>query len=123
MFLIFGISNGEKRLEFNQTMICSRCGQFGRLELFMTYKYFSLFFIPIFKWGIRYYAKSTCCNRVYEIDRELGRRIKRGETIELSEHELHDMRGTDAHFTERCPICSYPVTHEFDYCPKCGRKL
>ena len=47
MFFIFGISSGKKRLDFNQTMICPNCGHFGRLEVYMTYMYFSLFFIPL----------------------------------------------------------------------------
>lgn len=88
MFFIFGISNGEKKLNFVQTMVCTSCGQFGRLEVFMTYQYFSLFFIPIFRWGLHFYAKSTCCGTVYQLETPLGKRILKGEQVSLSEEDL-----------------------------------
>jgi hypothetical protein len=123
MFFIFGISNGEKKLNFLQTIVCSDCGQFGRLELYMTYMYFSLFFIPIFKWGRRYYVKSSCCHTVYELDRELGRRLHRGETVNLTEEELHAAGRSYQAKCGCCPSCGYTTAADFDYCPKCGRRL
>ncbi|HWT74400.1 MAG TPA: zinc ribbon domain-containing protein [Mobilitalea sp.] len=122
MFLIFGISNGEKKLDFVQTMLCSHCGKYGRLELYMSYMYFSLFFIPIFKWSRKYYVKSTCCNMMYEIDYELGKRLQRGEQITLTENDLHAMNH-GGYATRYCRNCGYPSSPEFDYCPKCGSKL
>ncbi|MEI3186501.1 MAG: hypothetical protein V8S27_00225 [Lachnospiraceae bacterium] len=50
MFFIMGISQGEKKLNFDQTIMCNHCGQYGHLEVYMIYSYLSLFFIPIFKW-------------------------------------------------------------------------
>jgi hypothetical protein len=123
MFFIFGISNGEKKLDYVQTMLCSRCGQFGRFEVYMTYLYFSLFFIPIIKWSRRYYVKSTCCNAVYEIDQELGKRIQRGEAVTLTEQDLHDRNGMGQYQPGQCSYCGYPRNPDFEYCPKCGRKL
>lgn len=123
MFFLFGISNGEKKLDFIQTMLCSRCGQFGRLEVFMTYMYFSLFFIPIFRWGRKYYVRSSCCNAVYEIDNELGRRIQRGDSVNFTEQDLHYRNRMENDTQRFCQTCGYPLTSEFDYCPKCGRKL
>lgn len=78
MFLLFGISQGEKRLDFTQTTVCACCGSYGRYEVYMTYMYFSLFFIPIFRWNKRYFATTSCCGTVCEIDRELGRGYERG---------------------------------------------
>jgi hypothetical protein len=123
MFFIFGIANGEKKIEFVQTMVCSRCGQFGRLEAFMTYMYFSLFFIPILRWNKRYYIKSSCCNTVYEIDRELGKRIHKGEPVNLTEADLHIVNQRTYYSQQSCPNCGYPTSNEYEYCPKCGRKL
>jgi hypothetical protein len=123
MFFIFGISNGEKKLDFVKAMVCSRCGKYGRLELYMTFMYFSLFFIPVFRWGRRYYLKTTCCNTVYGIDPELGKRLQRGEVSDISENDLHRMDGGGSDFQGRCANCGYPASPEFDYCPKCGSKL
>jgi hypothetical protein len=123
MLFIFGISNGEKKLDFVQTMLCSHCGLFTRLELTMTYMYFSLFFLPLFRWSKRYYVKSSCCGRVYEIDHELGRRLQKGELINLTEQDLQEINNGGQTYAGRCSYCGYPASPEFEYCPKCGRKL
>lgn len=123
MFFIFGISNGEKELKFNQTMICSRCGQFGRLNVYMTYMYFSLFFIPIFFWNKKYFAKSTCCNTVYSLSSDIGKKIRRGEEVIISENDLIPISGSGQNFAGFCPSCGYHTEPDFEYCPKCGRRL
>ena len=48
MFFIMGISNGEKKLAFDQLEICNCCGKYGHLEVYMTYMFFSFFFISDF---------------------------------------------------------------------------
>ncbi len=123
MFFVFGLANGEKKINFVQTVICSRCGQFGRWEAYVTYMYFSLFFIPMVKWGKKYYIKSSCCNSVYEIDKELGKRIQRGEDIILTEDELHLVNQSVNHFHKSCPSCGCPLSSDFSYCPRCGFKI
>lgn len=124
MFFIMGISSGEKKLNFVQTIVCSVCGKFGRLEAYMTYTYFSLFFIPLFRWNVKYFVVSSCCGTVYSIDKSLGKRIQKGEEVNLTENDLikagyHSQRSASS----VCPSCGYPVNKEFEFCPKCGKKL
>ena len=57
MFFIGGISNEEKKLDYVQNTTCPKCGKFSRMEVYMTYMYFSLFFVPIFKWSKKYFVK------------------------------------------------------------------
>lgn len=125
MFLIFGITQGEKRLGFDQTAVCPCCGRYGRYEVFMTYMCFSLFFIPIVKWNKRYYVKTICCHAVCEIDRELGERIRKGQAGEIRESDLHFgcYGDTDKHGAKRCENCGYETEEDFQYCPKCGKPL
>ncbi len=47
MIFIGGISQGQKILDYVKTVICDRCGGYGRYQVFMTYMYFSFFFIPL----------------------------------------------------------------------------
>lgn len=89
----------------------------------MTYMYFSLFFIPVFHWSRRYYIKSSCCGSVYEIDAALGKQIQRGENVNLTEHDLHKINNNPRETQKYCPTCGYPTAIDYDYCPKCGRKL
>ena len=75
MFFVFGISQGKKMLDYAKTVICAQCGGYGRYQVFMTYSYFSLFFIPIIKWNRHYYVQMSCCSTVYELDPEVGKRL------------------------------------------------
>ena len=77
MFFICGMSQGKKLLDYTKTVICAMCGGYGRYQVFMTYSYFSVFFIPIIKWNRRYYVQMSCCNTVYELNPEKGRKLNR----------------------------------------------
>lgn len=123
MFFIFGISNGQKKLDFSQSMVCPHCGRYGRYEAFMEYYYFSLFFIPIVKWNKKYYIVSTCCNSVYSISNELGIRIARGEVTEIREEDLVLVRRGSGYMSKRCSNCGFEADDDFQFCPKCGKPL
>ncbi|MDF2587430.1 MAG: hypothetical protein K0S41_1271 [Anaerocolumna sp.] len=123
MFFIIGISSAEKRLDFNQTMQCFRCGQFGRYEVFITYTYFTFFFIPLIKWNKKFYVKATCCNTMYTIDSTLGKRIQDGEHIILTEQDLTPMYQSSNKTAGQCPSCGYITNPEHAFCPKCGTRL
>lgn len=49
--LIYGIGNGRNNLDLSQVKICNVCGANGRYEAFVDFRRFSLFFIPLIKWG------------------------------------------------------------------------
>ena len=49
--------------------------------VYMVYESLMLFFIPIFKFGKRYFAEKG--SSVYEIDKETGQSIERGEEVSL----------------------------------------
>ena len=122
MFFIFGVSSKEERFNFSQTTICKICGSYGRLEAFMTYSYFSLFFIRILKWNKKYYVKATCCGSIYTIDEEFGKAIRRGENVKLEDKDLNPIN-SNYKSAKYCPSCSSRIEEEFEYCPKCGEKL
>ena len=105
MFFIGGISNEEKKLDYVQNTTCPKCGKFSRMEVYMTYMYFSLFFVPIFKWSKKYFVKYTCCNSIYILD-----------------EDIHYVDNDFSTFN-RCNNCDYICEHNFEYCPKCGKKL
>ena len=131
MFFIGGISQGQKQLQFNQLVVCSQCGAYGRYQVFMTYMYFSFFFIPLFKWGRRYYVQMSCCQSIYELDAEVGKRIARGESLEIQPGQLTLVKSgkTQSEWNntwgrkKSCGNCGYETTENFEYCPKCGQKL
>jgi hypothetical protein len=123
VFLIFGISSGRKKLDFHQAMVCAVCGGYGRYEVFMEYMYFSLFFLPIFKWNKTYYVKSSCCGSIYRIDKELGGRIARGENVTLREEDLQPVQTGHKYGRKRCSRCGFETEEDYQYCPKCSNPL
>jgi len=123
MIFIGGISSKEKKLDFNQTIICSNCGKYGHYEIIVRYEYLNLFFIPILKWNKKYYAVSSCCGSIYSIDEEIGKRVERGENIFLKEQHLHLVQNGTVNFVKRCPNCGFETQENFQYCPKCASPL
>ena len=120
MFFMMGIMDGRKNIDFNQTIICDRCGKYGRYQVFMLYTVLSLFFIPVFKWNKRYYVQTSCCNTVYELDTEIGRQIASGQDVEILPHHLNCVGGN---FYKSCSNCGFETSEDFEFCPKCGRKF
>jgi len=127
MFFMMGITDGRKDLDYNQTEICGVCGRYGRFQVFMTYTVLSLFFIPCFKWNRHYYVQTSCCNTLYELDREIGRRIERGEDVRILPEHLQKVGNGKSGYRyggyKRCPNCGYETTEDFVFCPKCGTRL
>ena len=121
MFFIMGISSKEKKLEFDQIAICSCCGRYGHIEVYMVYMYFSLFFLPLFKWNKRYFARMTCCNAECELEPDIGRAVASGELKELKMEDLNFESGYRGE--KRCSCCGFTTTEDYKYCPKCGREL
>lgn len=124
MFFIMSVLQGQKDIPYDKLTICSHCGSYGRLQVFMTYMYLSLFFIPVFKWNREYWVKTSCCGTVYALDPEIGRRIAAGEQIELLPEHMREVRpGSRGHF-RHCRACGYETTDDsFEFCPKCGTRL
>lgn len=123
MIFIGGISSGKKLLDYARTVVCAKCGAYGRYQVFMTYMYFSFFFIPLFKWNKRFYVQMSCCNAVYELDPQVGQQILRGEDPEIRESDLCLVQeGTGNPWTKkRCEFCGFETEEDYAYCPKCGK--
>ena len=94
MFFIMSITSGRKDFDFLQYILCSICGRYGRYQVFMTYTVLSLFFIPCFKWDKHYFVQTSCCNTVYELDSEIGKKIARGEIVEIRDEDLQSADGS-----------------------------
>ena len=79
----------------------------------MVYSYLSLFFIPVLKWGRRYYVRTTCCNASVELDAELERKIQRGEITSLPENIIPDSPAMLQSGRKRCASCGFETEEDF----------
>lgn len=137
MFFIIGISRGKKKLDYMQSLVCSNCSSFGRYEIFMTYTYLTLFFIPILKWSTHYYVTTTCCGKVYELNATIGKMIRKGKDTTIHPKDLTSVSSykgpanysnannntASNHTINHCPTCGYSISRDFAYCPKCGKQI
>ena len=98
MFLMIGISDGRKDFDF---------------------------FVPCFKWNRRYYVQTSCCGKIYELDPEVGKRIARGESVEIRDDDLQSTGYSEQYggLMKSCAYCGYTTYEDFPYCPNCGREL
>lgn len=123
MFLMIGITQGRKNFEYNQLIICDYCGAYGRYQVFMTYMCLSLFFIPCLKWNRQYYVQSTCCDTLYALDPEIGKRIARGDQVEILPQNMTQVQAGSRGRFKRCGSCGYETQEDFEFCPKCGERF
>lgn len=85
---IFGITKKEKPLNYEYSNVCEKCGELFKYKIFAVYNCFHFFFIPIFKWGKEYFAYKSCCNELYELDKNIGKKIEEGENTFFDIHNL-----------------------------------
>ncbi len=121
MFFMMGIMPGEKEIAYDRTVTCAACGAYSRYIVYMTYSVLSIFFIPIFKFGRTYYVRSRCCNAVYQLDPESGKKLAAGDDIDITQDMLTLVRGGRSQ--KRCGQCGYATDEDFEFCPKCGTRF
>lgn len=84
MFFMMGIYDRTKEIEYNgEIQICPSCGRYCNYRIYVTYMCLSVFFIPVFRWGKKYYAETSCCGKRIELSREQGRKAEHGDKITI----------------------------------------
>ena len=123
MFFIMGITEGHNELNYDSggMNICKSCGVYSRYTVFMTYMCLSLFFIPTFKWGKKYYVKASCCGSIFELNEEKGKAIAHGEDVRITDEDLTVVRQYNRQ--KSCRNCGYRTLEDFEFCPKCGERF
>lgn len=90
MFFIMGIYDRIKELNYHGDMeVCPRCGRYCSYKVFMTYMCLSLFFIPVLKWGRKYYVETSCCKGMTQLKDETGKRLQRGEKVNVTKADMN----------------------------------
>lgn len=118
---IFGIESKEKKIKELSNIFCKACNKEEIGQLIKTYSYFHIFFIPIFRWNEIYYVLCNNCSTVYEIAKEKGKKIERGEEINITYWDLREINRGNSIRT--CNSCNHKVEDRFLYCPYCGNRL
>jgi hypothetical protein len=123
-FGIFGVDTKSKEIKDINNITCKQCGRYGVYRLVKQYSYFHFFFIPLFKWGEKYFVVSRCCKSVFNLNTEKGRNLEQGnDFITIEETDLEYLYGEERHSIDTCPNCSHGIDRSFEFCPYCGKKI
>lgn len=118
---IFGIQDKEQHVGTCNNIVCPSCGRLSRYEIYKSFRYFHIFFIPIFRWNLRYIAKTTCCSSFFEVDPAVGKEFEKNPNTEIRPENLHSVHRYSPF--KHCPNCNTNVPAPYNYCPYCGGKL
>ena len=119
MFFIMGTDAKVRQLG-SVGAACPRCGRSAAFSLCKCYSFIHLFFIPIFRYHVRYIATCPGCASVYEVAPEAGRAVEKGQKNSLLPSELTLVRDGGAGV---CPGCGAQVPPGSAYCNRCGTRL
>lgn len=118
---IFGIDQKEKQIGTYNNAVCPACGALTRFEIYKTYSFFHIFFIPVFRWNVKYIVKPVCCGSIYELDPEIGRQYENGKSPDIRSEHLNLLNRYLPY--KICSRCRARVAPEYSFCPYCGSKL
>jgi len=125
---VFGAESKQKEIKKLHNLQCKNCNGAGG-TLIKSYSYFHFFFLPLFKWNEQYFVICDGCGAVYEINKEKGAALERGENIEITYWDLKDTNygghnNYGNHYIQRrCGKCGRNLERDFEFCPYCGNKI
>ena len=121
MFFIMG-SDGKVQPLGSFAGICPSCGRQGAFNLCKCFEYIHLFFIPVFRYHIRYIATCPGCASVFQVDSEAGRAAEKGRLAQLPASAITLIRGGGA-VPGVCPRCGARNPQGSAFCNQCGGRL
>lgn len=122
MFFFFAVTSDTRELGRRKCRYFPCCGVTDAMAVVTcASQRFIFFFIPLFRFGKRYFISCPNCGSVYEIARDEGKRLERDPSAEVNPEKIHRLAGgRAAHY---CPHCGAPVEPGNLFCPHCGQKL
>lgn len=116
---VFGIEEKEEIMREFRLVVCPACGAWGTARLWMRYRYFHFFFLPLVKYRRQYRVEMDCCHVRYCATEEEAQRLAQGGELDFSRLTIE----TEGDGLRRCPGCGAQVQRGFRFCPFCGRQL
>ncbi len=99
---------------------CPLCGRQVQMSIACSYSYFHFFFIPLFRFGVQYYATCPGCAGVFALEKRLGDCIKKGQPITLTAADLRPVKPNQPNL---CPACGHRNPAGSAFCNRCGHPL
>jgi predicted RNA-binding Zn-ribbon protein involved in translation (DUF1610 family) len=121
LFLLFGTTYGTTDFGTRRCSFLPCCGKHGGMvALTCTFQQFTLFFIPLFRFGKRYFITCPDCGAVYEMRKEAGEYAAANWNAEINPDSIFIVQNS---YKKTCPACKCSVNSDSRYCPNCGERL
>ena len=121
MFFFFAVTSDTREIGSHLCRSFPCCGANGiPAVVTCVSQRFLLFFLPLFRFGKRYFISCPKCGAVYEISKAEGRRLEKDSSAQVDPGQIYRMVGRTAHY---CPNCGAEVAPGSHFCPHCGGKL
>ena len=121
MFFIMGSDAKIKQLG-PVGAVCPGCGRSLAFSLCKSFSCIHLFFVPVFRWNVRYIATCPGCAAVYEVDPEVGKAAEKGRLATLPSSALTPVRA-GGRAAGICPHCGSANPTGSVFCNQCGGRL
>jgi predicted amidophosphoribosyltransferase len=123
MFFIWisSIEQSQVPIGLYNNTICPCCGALTRFEILKSFSCLHLFFIPTFKFNVKYFVKTACCNKLYSLDKQIAEQYEKGLSPQI---KLENLRKIEKNCSYNiCPQCNSRIETDYIYCPYCGKEL
>lgn len=72
MFIIWGTRQFQKLMGYARQYTCRNCGNVSAWQVIRTMRWFTLFFIPIFPFSVKYFVLCPVCQHGAQVGKETG---------------------------------------------------
>ncbi len=118
MLLIFGTGEKEKPIQMAGRLQCPHCGVMASAVMIKRYRYFHLFYLPLFHYGTAYYLHCPVCQAVYTVDTGKAKLLRDYPDAVAYPQELQTVRRGQ----KFCIQCGAPLETDALFCSRCGER-
>jgi len=121
MLFIGGIDSKQAEVGQFDAVECPHCGEKHAMTLYKNYYFFHFFFLPLFKWSVKYLVTCHGCHAILALSEDKGKALEKGTVHDIAPADLAVVEEGTAK-ASLCLNCHREVDPHFTYCPHCGEK-
>ena len=122
MIFIGGIDAKQAEIGQFHKVLCPSCKESHPMTLYKNYYFFHFFFLPLFKWNVKYAATCHGCHALMDVTSEKGKALEKGQIYDIDTADLTLLEAGHKK-PSLCWNCHREVESGFKFCPHCGETI